>query len=55
MIEIYKAIINLPGGNLSEFFVRDNHSYNLRSGSDPKSNINTVIKGHNSILVISDR
>ena len=30
-IEIYKAVNNLPGGNLSEFFVRNNHNYNLRS------------------------
>ena len=43
-IEIHKAIHNLPAGNLSEFFVRNNHNYNLR----PKSelllpNANTVI------------
>ena len=28
-IETYKAINNLPGGNLSEFFVRNDLSYNL--------------------------
>ena len=32
-IKIYKAIYNLPGENLSEFFVRNNHNYNLCSGS----------------------
>ena len=30
-IEKYKAENNLPGGNLSEFFVKNNHNYNLRS------------------------
>ena len=25
-IEMYKVVNNLPGGNLSEFFVRDNHN-----------------------------
>ena len=30
-IEMYKAVNNLPGGNLCEFFVRNNHNYNLRS------------------------
>ena len=25
-IEIYKAIHNMPGGNLSKFFVRNNHN-----------------------------
>ena len=49
-IEIYKAIQNLPGGNLSEFFVRNNHNYNLRS--EPElllPNVNTVFKAQNSI------
>ena len=49
-IEIYKAIHNLPGGNLSEFFVRNNHNYNLRSESELLlPNVNTVFKGQNSI------
>ena len=41
---------NLPGGNLSEFFVRNNHNYNLRSRSElTVPSINTVFKGQNSI------
>ena len=49
-IEMYKAVNNLPGGNLSEFFVRSNHSYNLRSRSElTVPSINTVFKGQNSI------
>ena len=32
-IEMYKTVNNLPGGNLSEFFVRSNHNDNLRSRS----------------------
>ena len=49
-IEIYKAIHNLPGGNLSEFFVRNNHNYNLRSESELLlPNVNTFFKGQNSI------
>ena len=49
-IEIYKAMNNLPGGNLSEFFVRNNHNYNLRSKSElTVPSINTVFKGQNSI------
>ena len=49
-IEIYKAIHNLPGGKLGEFFIRNNHNYNLRSESELLlSNINTVFKGQNSI------
>ena len=49
-IEIYKATNNLPGGNLSEFFVRNNHNYNLRSRSElTVPSINTVFKGQNSI------
>ena len=47
---MYKAVNNLPGGNLSEFFVSNNHNYNLRSRSElTVSIINTVFKGHNSI------
>ena len=46
VIEIY----NLPGGNLSEFFVRNNHNYNLRSESELLlPNFNTVFKGQNYI------
>ena len=49
-IEIYKAIHNLPGGNLRDFFVRNNHNYNLRSESELLlPNVNTVFKGQNSI------
>ena len=36
-IEMYKAVNNvnnLPGGNLSEFLVRNNHNYNLHSKSE---------------------
>ena len=50
VIEIYKAIHNLPGGNLGEFFVRNNHNYNLRSESELLlPNVNSVFKGQNSI------
>ena len=49
-IEIYKAMNNLPGGDLSEFFVRNNHNYNLRARSELTiPSINTVFKGQNSI------
>ena len=49
-IEIYEAIHNLPGGNLSEFFVRNNHNYNLRSESELLlPNVNTVFKGQNPV------
>ena len=49
-IEMYKAVNNLPGGNLSEFFVRNNPNYNLRARSElTVTNINTVFKGKNSI------
>ena len=49
-IEMYKAVNNLPEGNLSEFFVRNNHNYNLRSRSElTVPSINTVFKGQNSI------
>ena len=36
-IEMYKAVNNvnnLPGGNLSEFLVRNNHNYNPHSKSE---------------------
>ena len=33
-IETYKAVNNLPGRNLSEFFVRNNRYHNLRSKSE---------------------
>ena len=38
-IEMYKAKNNLPGGNLSEFFVRKIHTYSFCSKSEK---INTV-------------
>ena len=48
-IEIYKAINNSPVGNLSRFFVRSNHNYNLRSGLELLlPNVNTIFKGENS-------
>ena len=41
---------NLPGGNLSAFFVRNNHNYNLRSESELLlPNLNNVLKGQNYI------
>ena len=47
---MYKTVNNLPGGNLSEFFVRNYHNYNLRSKSElTVPSINTVFKGQNSI------
>ena len=47
---MYKAVNNLSGGNLSEFFARNNHNYNLRSRSElTVPSINTVFKGQNSI------
>ena len=50
-IEIYNAVNNLSGGNLSEFFVRNIHNYNLRSRSElTVSSINTV----KILLVILD-
>ena len=55
-IEIYKAIHNLPGGNLSNFFVRINHNYNLRCESELLlPNVNTVFKGRKALLVFLDR
>ena len=47
---MYKTVNNLPGGKLSELFVRNNHNYNLRSRSElTVPSINTVFKGQNSI------
>ena len=49
-IEIYKAINNLSGGNLREFFIGNNHNCNLRSRSELSlSNVNTAFKGQSSI------
>ena len=49
-IEMYKTVNNLPGGNLSEFFVRNYHNYNFRSKSElTVPNINIVFKGQNYI------
>ena len=46
--EIYEAMHNLSGGNLCEFFVRNNHNYNLRSESELLlPNVNTAFKGQN--------
>ena len=33
-IEMHKTVNNLPGGNLTEFFVRNNHNYNLHVRSE---------------------
>ena len=42
-IDMYKAVNNLPGGNLSDFFLRNNHNCNLRSRSEQTiPSINTV-------------
>ena len=47
---MYKAVKNLPGWNLSEFFVRSNSNYNLHSRSEQTvPSINTVFKSQNSI------
>ena len=49
-IEIYKAMNNLPGGNLSKYFLRNNHNYNLHSRSElTVPSIRTVFKGQNAI------
>ena len=49
-IEMYKAVNNLPGRNLSEFFVRSNHNYNLHYGSElTVPSINTVFEGQDSV------
>ena len=48
-IEMYKTVNNLLG-SLSEFFVRNNHNYNLRSKPElTVPSINTVFKGQNTI------
>ena len=40
----------MPGGNLIEFFVRNNHNYNLHSESELLlPTVNTVFKGQNFI------
>ena len=47
---MYKTVNNLPGGNLNEFFVSNNHNHNLCSRSElTVPSINTVFKGQNSI------
>ena len=52
-IEIYTAVNNLPGGNRNKLFLRNNHNYNLRSGSKlTVPSIITVFKGQNSISYI---
>ena len=49
-IEMYKAVNNLSGRDLSEFFERNNRNYNLRSKSELTfPSINAVVKGQNSI------
>ena len=49
-IEMYKAVNNLPGRNLSEIFVKNNHNYNLHSRSERTvPSINTVFKDRNSV------
>ena len=49
-IEMYKAVNNLPKGNLSELFVRNNHNYDLRCRSELiVPSVHTVFKGQNSI------
>ena len=45
-IEIYKAIHNLPGGNIRELFVRNNHNYNLGSKSERKTR---TLKGNGKV------
>ena len=47
---MYTAVNHLPGGNLSEFFVRNNYNYFLRSKSElTVPSINIVFKGQNYI------
>ena len=49
-IEINKLINNFPGGNLSEFFVRNNNNYNLRFELELLlPNANYCLQGQNSI------
>ena len=57
-IDIYKAIHSLPGGNLTDFFVRNNHNYNLRSESELlllKLLISILSLKYKKLLVISNR
>ena len=47
---MYKAVNNLPRGNLCKFFVQNNHNYNFRCKSEITiASINTVFEGQNSI------
>ena len=47
---MYKAVNNLPRGNLCKFFVQNNHNYNFRYKSEITiASINTVFEGQNSI------
>ena len=47
-IEIYKATYNLQGGNLSEYFVRNNYNYNPCSKLEILlPNVNTPFKLQN--------
>ena len=44
---------NLPGGNLIELFVRNNHNYDLRSRSDlTVPSIITVFKGNAQFIFL---
>ena len=53
LCQIYKAVNNLPGGNLNEFFVRNNHNNNLRSRSELTiPSINTVFKGNVQFILL---
>ena len=48
-IEMYKAVNNLPGGNLIDFLVRNNLNCNFRSTSElTVPSINTVFKDQSS-------
>ena len=50
VIEMYKAVNNLPGGNFNEFFARNNHNYNLHCRSElTVPGISTVFKCQHSI------
>ena len=49
-IKMYNVVNNLPGENLSDFFVRNNRDYNLRSKSKLLvPSINIVFKGQSTI------
>ena len=49
-IEMRKAVNSLPGGNLTKFFARSKHNYNLYSKSElTVPSISTVFKGQNYI------